>query len=512
MRAAPERVLVRGVNWVGDAVMTLPALGAIRRALPDAHIALLVKPSVAALFEGSPHVDEVIPYSERYDGVLGRLALTRDLRRRRFGRAILLQNAFDAALIAKLAGIPHRTGYDRDGRGFLLTERIAYSGEDRRMHHVEYFLELLRRSGIPAETVTPWLRLSLEERLKARDALSSLRRPLIGLNPGAAYGNAKQWPPERFAGVARHVIEQMGGSAIVFGGAREEAIARKIMNRLRGPFGPQQLRSLAGRTTLRELACLIAECDALVSNDSGPMHIGYAVRTPLVAIFGSTDPALTGPPGAPGNAVLKKIVDCSPCFERECRAQHLRCMDAISVEEVVSALSSLMPRERAVFFDRDGTLCRDADFLSRWDDFHEFEDIGEIGRLRERGLRLVGATNQSGIARGIVEESFVREMNRHYMEKHGFAAFYYCPHGPDDRCACRKPEPGMLLRARAEQGIDLRRSYMVGDNERDFIAARAVGARSVLVQTGKLQSSSHADHTSPNLADAVRWIMEDSAA
>src|SRR5512135_2685623 len=183
-----EKILVRGVNWIGDAVMILPALKALRKAHPASKITLLVKPSVAAIFQKDPSIDEIILYEERFQGPIGKLILSQRLRKRHFSRAILLQNAFDAALITFLAGIPERMGYNRDGRGFLLTKAIPFHDDDRKMHHIDYYLNLLRASGISAENTQPWIHLSLEERLKARDALSQLKRPILGINPGAAYG------------------------------------------------------------------------------------------------------------------------------------------------------------------------------------------------------------------------------------------------------------------------------------------------------------------------------------
>jgi heptosyltransferase-2 len=504
-----DKILVRGVNWVGDAVMTLPAVTALRKALSDRKLSLLTQPSTEAVFINNPFIDEIILYEERYRGVMGRLGLAKALNKKGFSLAILFQNAFDAAFMATLAGIPKRVGYKRDFRGFLLTDPVPFSGEDRRMHHIQYFLELLRRTGIEAETTHPWIYLDLEERMWARRTLSGLKRPIVGLNPGAAYGSAKQWPPERFAGVARRVIEELKGSAVIFGTEKEIDIADRIIG-LSGYSGSENIQSLAGKTTLRELISLISECDALVSNDSGPMHLGYAVMTPLVAIFGSTDPSLTGPPEGKGSIVLKKEAPCSPCFLRECKEKTLLCMKSITDEDAFTALKNLLPANKAVFFDRDGTLNVDVDYLNKWDNFNELPELSALNELINMEFKLIGITNQSGIARGIIEEGFVRNVNAYFMEKHGLEGFYYCPHHPDENCSCRKPEPEMLLRARADHRIDLKSSYMVGDNEKDMLVARAGGAKAVLVRTGKFQESPNADFTANGLKEAVEWILKDN--
>jgi heptosyltransferase-2 len=502
-----DNILIRGVNWVGDAVMTMPAIRAIRRAYPNASLSLLVKPWVAALFEKSPDVDDIIIFEERFRGIPGKLALSRKLSAMDFGKAILLQNAFSAALIAFLAGIPERIGYGRDLRSMLLTNAVPYSGEDRKMHHIEYFLELLRRAGLEAPYSVPWIELSLEERLAAREKLSTLKRPVIGINPGAQFGPAKQWMPERFAALIDRIIGELGGSVVVFGGPAETDLAEDIIGRTSVSLDEGVVVSMAGKTSLRELMALISECDAQVATDSGPMHIGYATRTPLVAIFGSTEPDLTGPVGY-GFEVIRHRTPCSPCFERRCsKEEAMLCMESVTVNEVFDALTKVLPTKPAVFFDRDGTLCEYREYLNKWDDLKVMDDINTVNMLIENGFLFAGVSNQSGVARGLISENFVNEVNSVFTEKHGFAGFYYCPHHPDEHCSCLKPEPEMLLRARADLGADLKRSFVVGDRESDMLLAKAVGARGVLIESERSDTSVQADFRAKGLAEAVDWII-----
>jgi heptosyltransferase-2 len=494
-------ILVRGVNWIGDAVMTMPALRALRKAYPGATISLLVKPQVIPVFENNPNVDEIIAYDEKCKGLIGKLRLARLLRKRKFSMAILLQNAFDAALIAWLARVPKRIGYNRDRRGFLLTDPVPFSGEDRKIHHTAYYLKLLSSAGIPTGVEEPVIYLSLEERLQARAALSELSRPILGIGPGATFGSAKRWFPGRFAEVANWFRRDTGGHAVIFGSQSEMALAHEIDKRI-----PEGKLFLAGKTSLRELAALISECDVMIANDSGSMHIACAVGTPTLAIFGSTDPKLTGPVGV-GHDIIKKDFSCSPCFERSCLTKDLRCMYTVTAEEVFFRIKELLPHKRAVFFDRDGTLCREADYLSDWKDFEIFPDIVSLGELKDKGFLLVGITNQSGIARGLVKEAFAKDVNSLFTRTHGFNDFYYCPHSPDENCQCRKPAPGMLIKARVQHHIDLKRSFVVGDKDVDMLAAKAVGARGILVTTGKQQTSPHADMVVGGLEEAVRVIL-----
>jgi heptosyltransferase-2 len=504
-----NNILVRGVNWIGDAVMTMPALRALRRANPGARITLLVKPWVSPLFENDPGVDCIIQYSDEHKGIFGKLKLAREIRRYGFCEAVLFQNALDAAIVAFLAGIPERIGYSRDGRRLLLTTAVPVDSNSEKVHHVEYYLNLLVKAGFAVEKSLPWIYLTLEERFQARDLLKKLKRPLVAINPGATYGSSKRWRPERFAEVAWKIINELWGSVVILGGPAETSIAKKIAKLLTAAdaLHAQEPRHLvlAGKTGLRDLAAVISESDILVTNDSGPMHVGYAVGTPVVAIFGSTSPEATGPVGE-GNIVIKKSLNCSPCFERECERGDLQCMDLITPGDVFAAVQRLVKTGRAVFFDRDGTLCRDADYLSRIEDLEIFPEVKGLAGLKEKGYSLIGVSNQSGIARGIVGEDFVKKVNAIFTDEYGFDGFYYCPHHPDEHCSCRKPEPGLLLRARNDFGIDLKRSFVVGDKESDMLLAKAVGAGAIHVATGKESSYLFADYSARDLNSVVEII------
>ncbi|HEB02748.1 MAG TPA: lipopolysaccharide heptosyltransferase II [Nitrospirae bacterium] len=504
----PERILIRGVNWLGDAVMTMPAIRAVRSARPDAHIALLVKPWVAPIFEHDPHIDEIILYKDIHKGIIGKFRLALQLKNKKFDTAILFQNSFDAALTVFLARIPERIGFDRDGRGWMLTKAIGFKGDDRKIHHIDYYIKLLNCAGIKAEASEPWIYLTLDERLWARKGLNYLKRPIIGINPGAKFGSAKMWLPERFASVAEHVVKDLGGSAVIFCGPGEAEIENEILSLLADDVRVSTL-PMAGKTTLRELSALISECDALISNDSGPMHVGYAVRTPLLAIFGSTSPALTGPPSARDNYVIQSSLPCAPCFKRTCPEPEIKCMKAISVEDAISSINKVLPFKRAVFFDRDGTLCEDAHYLNSMDKLKVFDDINSLKLLIHKQFKLIGISNQSGIARGIVDEGFVENLHAMFMDRYGFDDFLHCPHLPEEGCSCRKPEPGMVQQARSRHAIDLRKSFIVGDKDSDMLLAKAVGACGILVRSGKQEGSGHADHIVKGLKEAVEVILSE---
>jgi heptosyltransferase-2 len=253
-----------------------------------------------------------------------------------------LQNAFDAALITWLAGIPCRIGYARDARRWLLTDPIpAPHGEEIPRHQRFYYLELLRRAGwiadLPADEP-----IRLEGGGQAREAgrrlltERGLDGAVIGISPGAAYGGAKRWLPERFADAARAVADKTGAGVALFGSASEHAVCELIASRLPG----LKVHNFAGHTSLARFIDMAAACQIFLTNDSGAMHIASALEVPTVAVFGATDETATGPTG-PLARVVRRQVECSPCLLRECPIDH-RCMTRVTAEEVAQAAFELL--------------------------------------------------------------------------------------------------------------------------------------------------------------------------
>lgn len=336
-----RRILIRAVNWVGDAVMTTPAIGAIREHFPKAEITLLANPLVGQLFSPHEWVDRVIVFDRNstHKGVRGRLRLAAELRRQAFDAAIILPNSFDSALVPWLAGIPVRLGKSSDGRGWLLTGRYRQDRHAHSGHEVHYYLDLVRHFGIPGQTNAPRLFTMPDEERNARLMLAEHGITgsdfVIGINPGAAYGSAKRWYPERFAEVAHLLAAERSGRVVIFGGPGETEIAADISMGLAG-----KCLNLAGKTSLRELMALIRRCDLFITNDSGPMHIAAAFGVPLVAIFGSTDHTGTSP-YSDRAIIVRKDVACAPCKLRECPTDHA-CMTAVTADDVVTAARQLL--------------------------------------------------------------------------------------------------------------------------------------------------------------------------
>jgi len=329
---------VRATNWLGDAVMSLPALRAIRGALPHAHLAIIARPSLTDLYARESAIDRVIPYSPPKTW-RDRLSFAARLRAERFDAAILFQNAFDAALIARLARIPERVGYRRDGRGWLLTRPIAVPEPgDIPRHERFYYLELLRRAGM-MERFPACDAILLDRLDAARDEGRAQLRALtsaataVGVSPGAAYGNAKRWLPERFAETASRLARETDSAVLVFGSAGERDLCEQVAVEARK--GGVECVNLAGETSLRQFIDLASACRLFLANDSGAMHIAAAVGVPCIAVFGATDDTTTGP-SSPLARVIREHAECSPCLLRECPIDH-RCMTRVTVERVSSA-------------------------------------------------------------------------------------------------------------------------------------------------------------------------------
>jgi heptosyltransferase-2 len=336
-----KKILVRGTNWIGDVIMTLPAIRSIRQTFPKAHIAVLVKPWVADIIHACPEVDEVILYRSpgEHEGFAGILKLARELKDRKFDCAILLQNAIEAAIIARLAGIPVRAGYNSDARGWLLTHSVRRTDAIRQVHQTGYYLEMLKSLGFKGDLKDVGLRLGrdtgeLMTQLFRRFGLKT-NQLLIGMAPGAAYGPAKRWPADRFAEAASQLSEKYSARVILFGSKGDRETTELITH-----SAGNGILNLAGETSLREAMALISKCALFISNDSGLMHVAGALGVSTIAIFGSTNPVTTSPSGE-RCVTIRKDLDCSPCLKKKCPTD-FRCMTSIEVSEVLRVAQDMM--------------------------------------------------------------------------------------------------------------------------------------------------------------------------
>lgn len=366
----PEKILLRGVNWLGDAVMTTPALQRLREARPQAHITLLTHAKLAGLWEQHPAIDSVLTFSDA-DGVF---SIANKLRAEKFSTALVLPNSPRSALEVFLARIPVRVGLARPWRNFFLTKAVPPRRDEVRMHkrtaaevqalvagnsratqsaipssshQLHHYLHLVAALGANPAPLPPRLEVTDAEvaAIKKRFGFRDDGTPLLGINAGAEYGPAKRWPRERFVAAAIEIQRRTNCQWWIFGGKADVELATGIADEIAaaktGP--PDSAHSIAGQTSLRELCAALKACGLVITNDTGPMHVAAALGTPVIVPFGSTSPELTGP-GLPGDAthhLIKANVSCSPCFLRECPID-FRCMQSIETAVIINAAIAIL--------------------------------------------------------------------------------------------------------------------------------------------------------------------------
>lgn len=375
-QADPGRILIRGTNWLGDAVMTTPALMRLRERFPKAQITLLCPEKLGGLWLAAPGpgtgnsprptVDETVTFAP---GESVR-AVAKKLRAGYFDLALVLPNSPRSALEVFFAGIPQRIGYARPWRNFFLTSTVGPRRETvktrkrsiaeiRRAiagpaaaiansrsqitnplaHQIYEYLHLTAALGANPGPLAPQLTVTEEETeaAKKKFGLQDVSPPIFGLNPGAEYGPAKRWPVEKFIAAGREIRSRTNCTWLIFGGGGDIPLANQIASGLQD--AKSATHNLAGKTSLRELMALFKCCRVVLTNDTGPMHVAAALGTPVVVPFGSTSPELTGPglPGDTRHRLLKSDAPCSPCFLRECPID-FRCLNGIGVGRVVEAV------------------------------------------------------------------------------------------------------------------------------------------------------------------------------
>jgi heptosyltransferase II len=362
MNSSAKKILIRGTNWLGDAVMTTPALLRLREKFPSAHITLLTPEKLRELWTNHPAIDKTI--SIKSGEFL--LSVSRKLRGHEFDLALVLPNSPRAAIEVWFGMIPQRLGYARPWRNFFLTQTVApragavkmrkhSAAEVRQLisqnpesriqnpeipksaHQIFEYLNLAAALGANPEPLPPQLFVATEEieTAKKKFDLDKISNPVFGLNPGAEYGPAKRWPAEKFIAAAKEIQQRTNCTWLLFGGKGDLQLCGQIESEIQN--SKFKIQNFCGKTSLRELMALLKICRVLLTNDTGPMHVAAALGTPVVVPFGSTSPELTGPIFSANAKVLKSDAPCSPCFLRECPID-FRCMNGISVESVVETV------------------------------------------------------------------------------------------------------------------------------------------------------------------------------
>ncbi|MCF7806743.1 MAG: lipopolysaccharide heptosyltransferase II [Simkaniaceae bacterium] len=328
-------------NWIGDLVMATPLLEDLRKAFPYAHITALCSESLKGLLENNPHLDTILTFKKEKNQFkkFFNHNLVRVLRAEKYDLGVVLPNSLSSAFWFFRAGVENIVGFSYPYRRFFFTHAVDVPSNIENEHLVSVYKALLARICIPPSHSVPQLYVSKEERASARDFIMSYggnaEAKWIGINPGAAYGSAKCWLPERFEAVAQQLIQQDPECQILFFGDEK---SREMINGICRALPPQVI-NLAGKTTLRQMVALIAECSGFLTNDSGPMHVAAALKVPLLALFGSTSDVKTGP--YQWGKVIHKRVSCAPCYKRVCPLD-FRCMKQIEVDEVITQLMDSM--------------------------------------------------------------------------------------------------------------------------------------------------------------------------
>src|SRR6201988_3634483 len=352
-----KRVVVRGTNWVGDSVMTIPALRALRRVLPQAHITLVIRPGAKGIFSEADYIDYVLAYDRK--SAFSVFPQIREWKRRRFDLAVLFQNAFEAALIPFLAGVPMRLGYAKESRQALLTHPLPLAHWRSKPPEFFYYLYLITaleqllfgKSEICESEPDGSLQISDARKSEAENLLRAYGvregEPVVALCPGSINSRAKRWPAEAYAALADRLIDSRR-QVLLIGSADEADVTREVTSRMQ-----QQPIVLTGKTSLDQITAVLSLADLGAPTDTGPAHIAAALGRPTLVIFGPTNP-LTTRPFALEAEILRHPPDCAPCMLRDCPIDH-RCMTAITVDEVFEHSHALL--NRASFAKTVRSLC-----------------------------------------------------------------------------------------------------------------------------------------------------------
>lgn len=527
-----NRILIVRLSSMGDIILTLPVIEALKKELPRSKIFFLCKKKYKSLLLDHPHIDQVIEFDpqKNHKGIYGFWRLTKELKELKFDLILDLHSNLRSFFIRNLSRAKLKIKYNKRWIARVLLVYLK-PFEIKSKHTLNCYMKSLQKLGIKSESRTLRFYLNEEDRVWANGFLSENgwdgRKILLGIAPGARW-ETKSWNKERFARVAEILSLKFPLDVVLLGDETDTNTIEWIFEDLSGnELSTKNLKIIkAIGLPLSKVAGLFKKCDVLVTNDSGLMHLASFLKVPVVAIFGPTHPQLGFAPLGQNNIVITVNEKCSPCSlhgKRKCHRKERYCMDRILPEEVAEKASRFLGQGKAVFVDRDGTLIQDKNFISKLEEV-EFVpgSIQAVRTLKDLGYKVVIISNQSGIGRGILTKKVVEEINDFILnqlkEKGVFIdGVYYCPHRPDENCSCRKPNLGLINQASLELNLSLKNSWVIGDKLSDVMLGKNMGGRGVLVLTGygkkdleKTDENSNAkpDFVAKNLLDAVIWIQK----
>jgi len=496
---AIKKILIVRLSSMGDIILGLPAVEALKRECPESEISFLCKKKYKSLLLDHPLISQVIEFDPQGDhkGIKGFKRLIKELKALKFDLILDLHSNLRSFFIRNLLPAEIKTKYNKRWLArFLMVHFKPFPV--RSEHTLDCYIESLQRLGIKSEGRI--LRFYLKEKdvVWAKKFLSENgwdgERILLGMAPGARW-NTKRWDKEKFARVVEILSRRFPLDLVLFGDKNDGDAISWITEELSKKRESKKNLSFIHSIDLpfNQVAGVLHNCDLLVTNDSGLMHLASFLKVPVVAIFGPTHPRLGFSPLGLNSVVMTVNEKCSPCSlhgKRKCHRKERYCMDRILPKEVAEQASSFLEQEKAVFLDRDGTLIHDKNFISKVEDV-EFVpgSIQAVKILKDLGYKVVIVSNQSGIGRGILTKEIVDKINEFIVnqlkrDNLDIDGVYYCPHNPEDNCACRKPNLEMVNQAASRLNLSLKNSWAIGDKLSDVMLGKNMGGKGGLVLTG----------------------------
>jgi len=544
MKDNKYRILVIRFSSLGDIILTTPLLDTLKENYRNSEISFLTKQKYQGLFESDPRVYSVIYFEpEGKDKRLpGLLRLIKGLNQEKFDLVVDLHSNIRSFFIRHLVKAKRKIRYHKRLIPRLLMVYFK-KWKVESVSTVDCYLETLKKIGIKVYSLKmhlhriPRLYSKNEERIWAEDFLSEIgvkkEEYLIGIAPGAKW-ETKRWDKDKFSFLAKSLSQDLSiqtGSIctkVLLVGDKND---QKLIEDIKDSIGEDKVIQ-AVDLPLDRLMVLVERCELFISNDSGPMHLVSALGVPTIGIFGPTSPGLGFSPSGLNDKVFWAGVECSPCSlhgEKGCVKESRFCMDEIKPEEIIKEAKKMISADKVIFLDRDGTLTEEKDFVSRIEEIKFISGAKEALKiLQDLGYKLVIISNQSGIARGIMTEEQVKEVNRFILKELGnegikIEGIYYCPHHPEENCNCRKPKTGLIKKVLKKNNLKLKDSWAIGDKLSDVLLGKNIKGKSILVLTGygqgerqKIELNSKdtfwqkPDYIAKDILDAALFIKSES--
>jgi lipopolysaccharide heptosyltransferase II len=518
---------------MGDIILTLPVMEALKKEYPDSEIFFICKKKYKDLLLDHPQIDKVIEFDALGDhkSITGLLRLINELKTLKFDLILDLHSNLRSFLIRNLVPAEIKIKYNKRWLARLLMVYFKLF-RIKSKHTLDCYMESLQKLGIKSRSKTLKFYLNGKDKAWANKFLSenglNQERILLGMAPGARW-NTKKWNKEKFAKVAETLSQKFPMNVILFGDKNDTDTILWIdeeLSRKRKSKGNSKIIQ-AVDLPFKKVAGVLQLCDILVTNDSGLMHLASFLKIPVIAIFGPTHPDLGFSPLGQDSLVITVNEKCSPCSlhgKRKCHKKEKYCMDRILPEQVAEKASEFLNRQKAIFLDRDGTLIQDKNFISKVEDVEFIPgSIKAVKIFKDMGYKVVIVSNQSGIGRGILTREIVDKINEYMLDQLkkdnlDIDGVYYCPHIPDDNCECRKPNLKMVNQASSRLNLNLKNSWAIGDKLSDVMLGQNMGGKGVLVLTGfgkrelqkiKDKSNIKPDFVVENLLEAAVLIQKD---